>query len=54
MLYWLYTDGQRFLSPFLPILLCLTPLLPVILSLVLGPGHSTVARGWPRQCHRLA
>ncbi len=38
MLYWLYTDGQRWLSPFLVPLLCLTPILPVMLSLVLGRG----------------
>src|SRR5258708_8729349 len=38
MLYWLYTDAERFLSPFLAPLLCLTLLLPIVLSLVLGRG----------------
>src|SRR5260370_6987589 len=53
MLYWLYTDGQRALSALLIPLLCLTLILPIVLSLVLGrgiqrseSGGQTTAIGW--------
>src|SRR5579871_3739570 len=53
MLYWLYTDGQRALSAWLIPLLCLTPILPILLSLILGrgiqrseDGGQATALGW--------
>src|SRR5258708_19746 len=53
MLYWLYPEGQRALSALLIPLLCLTLILPIVLSLVLGrgirrseSGGQTWAIGW--------
>lgn len=52
MLYWLFTDGREFLSSLLLPLLCLTLLLPPLVSAAFGAGiqrsESNDGHGWQR------